>query len=182
MRIDPYIESFLIAQNDSLTMAERHAAWKEIMDVYPDRPIPASSGFEANDSLHAYLRVLIALEKRVAEDFLSPQEGYVYQYTACWSDDATGEGKSVQGLDCFSTYQRAWTAFSARWDWEKDAVTYVAFAKSKIDARDRISISVNARQEILRVFSYFSSNPDYSDIDAWAIYEWTSDAIGKGAI
>lgn len=152
----------IIAHSDKLTMAERHELWREIITYYPDMPIPGSENFNAKDSLHEYLNCLIALEERILSDFLKPQDGYIYQFTACWNGV---EGKSIEGIDSFSTYSKAWAAFCERWDWAKDDVTYAAFSKSKIDTRDRISVSINSKQEILGVYSYFSNNPDYRSID-----------------
>ena len=46
----PLEMAVIIARNHKMTLVDRHTAWKEIMDDYPDMPIPASQGFEARDS------------------------------------------------------------------------------------------------------------------------------------
>ena len=52
--------------------AEKHAAWRRLIEGYADRPIPGNGWFEARDSLHNYLKERIKHEERgdEADDFI----------------------------------------------------------------------------------------------------------------
>ena len=47
--------------------AEKHAAWRRLIEGYADRPIPGNRMFEARDSLHNYLAERIKLEEQGGE-------------------------------------------------------------------------------------------------------------------
>jgi hypothetical protein len=70
------LEMAVIVSVSKKNMKKRHGAWREIIAEYPDMPIRASNCFAARESLHEYLRVLIAWEKKGLDVSCSDDLGY----------------------------------------------------------------------------------------------------------
>ena len=73
------IESaWLIWQCNTLTVAQRHSAWEEIISNMPDCPIPPSSHYPEQPSLKGYLRELIDKQNEARDDFFQVSETAYY--------------------------------------------------------------------------------------------------------
>lgn len=73
---------FLVWQSKRHTLAQKHEAWKDIMDTLPDCSVPERINCRGWDSLHAMLRGYMALEQRLLSRFQSDEHGAVYEYEA----------------------------------------------------------------------------------------------------
>lgn len=63
------------------TMAEKHAAWHELIVDYPDMPMPRYREHTSNVSLHKKLAEYIEFEKRIFELFKTPEQGELYTHS-----------------------------------------------------------------------------------------------------
>ena len=87
---------WLIKQDKSLTLEEKHKAWKEILTNMPDCAFDSHGTYdEANvDSIHIFLSEYMAMENRLLERFHKKESNAVYTYKV-WCDkdnDWLGDG------------------------------------------------------------------------------------------
>ena len=80
--------AWLIKQDKSLTLEEKHKAWKENLTNMPDCAFDSHGIYdEANiDSVHTFLSEYMALENRLLEQFYQKETNAVYTYKF-WSDE-----------------------------------------------------------------------------------------------
>lgn len=83
--------AWLIKQDKSLTLEEKHMAWTEIITTMPDCAFDSRGVYdEANiDSVHAFLSEYMALENRLLERFYKKESNDVYTYKV-WCDEDQG--------------------------------------------------------------------------------------------
>lgn len=117
-------------------ITNKHDAYRELIATYPDAPMPSRINFAARESLHAYLRELIALEQQGITDCTAPEEGSVFRLSACLSGYLSGERVIQDANGCYSTYERALAAIQDEWDWDGDRLYYVKISKLYIDKND----------------------------------------------
>lgn len=70
--------AWLVYQHRGITMDERHAAWREIIDTMPDMRVEFED--ESFESLHQLLRDYMAKEQRWYKKFLSAEPDAIYRY------------------------------------------------------------------------------------------------------
>ena len=76
--------AWLVWQSRKHTLAQKHAAWQEIIVTMPDCSVEARPNHAEVHSLHEYLKTHIDFERQLAKDFLNiePQTFYnAYAYT-----------------------------------------------------------------------------------------------------
>ena len=80
--------AWLIKQDKSLTLEEKHTAWKEILTNMPDCAFDWHGTYdEANiDSVHTFLAEYVDLENRLLERFYKTESNAVYTYKV-WCDE-----------------------------------------------------------------------------------------------
>ena len=62
------------------TLAEKHAAWREIIETVPDEAIPFARWKAPRESVHAFLRDYMALEDRLLREFYDTDGQIAYNY------------------------------------------------------------------------------------------------------
>ncbi len=62
------------------TLAEKHAAWREIVETVPDEAIPFANWKAPRESVHAFLRDYMALEDRLLREFYDADGQIAYNY------------------------------------------------------------------------------------------------------
>ena len=78
---------WLIKQDKSLTLEEKHKAWTEIMANLPDCAFVSEDYPDANiDSVHNFLSEYMALENRLLDRFYKTESNAVYTYKV-WCDE-----------------------------------------------------------------------------------------------
>jgi hypothetical protein len=102
-------EMAVIIARSNRPIADKHAAWRELIADYPDMPTPKYKWYEGFPSLFKELEKLITHEERVLELFKTPEPGAVYRYVACDSVDfSRPDYKPYECLKPFSTFEKAW--------------------------------------------------------------------------
>jgi hypothetical protein len=83
--------AWLINQDKSLTLKEKHKAWMKIIATMPDCSFDSHGVYdEANiDSVHTFLSKYMALENRLLERFYKTESNAVYTYKI-WCDEEGG--------------------------------------------------------------------------------------------
>ena len=105
------IESaWLIWKCNTLTVAQRHSAWEEIISNMPDCEVSGKNIETPQKSLHEFLKKYMEIENAIITDFFAPEAGAVYTYRALWksgleNDDET-EWHKVDSI--FATFDEAY--------------------------------------------------------------------------
>lgn len=138
---------------------QQHEAYRQIIAEYPDMPIHRSLNFDARDSLHDYLRELIAYEERAIRAITEPENGAVFRASVCYY----GTIGDVDGS--YSTFEKAASAIREHWDWDGDKVEYAVIRKEHIDSffRNR-EVTVDNKGNVFRVSYHEEGAPDLLDM------------------
>ena len=84
------------------SLKEKHAAYRAIIAKYPDMELPKGTNHPYYKSFHKALEKYIAIEERLLEIFLAPEDGAVYRV---YFNDDTGENYDYDHF--FTTYNKA---------------------------------------------------------------------------
>ena len=100
--------AWLISECDHLTLAERHSAWKKVIDTMPDCQLHSphfnSCGNSRVYMLHETLKKIMEYESTLLSEFFSPDSNHVYQFEI-YSDDPKTQIKVAHSCMVFSDYQ-----------------------------------------------------------------------------
>jgi len=146
------LDMAVIIDRSSKPVKEKYAAYRAIIDDYPDMSIHESLNFDARDSLHDYLRELIAWEEDLIDDYYSTEEDALYR-TCVYVNTKAGYHDSDF---IYSTPGKAWEAVQKDWDWVEDCVQYVAINKISIDQEEYTQAKFNTDEELISFWSYKS--------------------------
>ena len=124
---------WLIKQDKSLTLKEKHKAWTEIITIMPDCAFDSHGVYdEANvDSVHTFLSEYMALENRLLERFYKKESNAVYTYKF-WSDEEmewVGENGAL-----YADFEEAKAEFMDDADLDP---TFAQFSKRYIGTEDK---------------------------------------------
>ena len=140
--------AWLIKQDKSLTLEEKHKAWTEIITTIPDCDFDCGDIYEeANiESVHNFISAYIELEKRLTEQFFKKESNAVYMYKF-WSDvekNWCGENGAL-----YADFDEAKAEFIDDADLDP---TFAQFSKRYIGAKDkRIHIRMRPDGAILSI-------------------------------
>lgn len=104
----PLQSAYIVWHNRTKTLAEKHAAWREIMGTMPDCPVATGhrkTNMGISDalagSLHEFLQAFMCLQNKLVEQFYKNGDHAVYRYRvrekkqiSCFTD----EGLRLAGL------------------------------------------------------------------------------------
>lgn len=95
--------AWLIFQCETATLADKHAAWRDIIDTMQDYIVKKYFPAVPQNSLHRFLERYMEIEKQIIEQFYTSEKESIFQY--CWWDKH-GYGHKKNGLyptidDCF---------------------------------------------------------------------------------
>lgn len=74
--------AFLIYQSQNHTIQQKHDAWGEIIETFPDMPIAERLNCPHYDSLHDMLKQYMTLESRILSDFSIDESNCFH---SCWT-------------------------------------------------------------------------------------------------
>ena len=123
---------WLIKQDRSLTLEEKHKAWTEIIASVPDCSFISEDYPDANvDSVHTFVSEYMNLENRLLARFYKKESNSVYTYKF-WSGDENdwvGENGAL-----YAKFEEAKTEFMDDADLDP---TFAQFSKRYIGAEDQ---------------------------------------------
>lgn len=76
----PIEASFIIWNSHKRTIAEKHAAWRSLIETTPDAIFPKHMLYLAGGSLHAFLEAYMRIEEQLLDDLRSSEPGEA----CCW--------------------------------------------------------------------------------------------------
>ena len=146
------LEMAIIVAMCAKSMKEKHSAFREIISGYPDMPIHKSLNFDAQESLHEYLRGLIAHEEKQIAEFYAPTDGAVFRFGLLWQNSNGWNDEE----SAFSSVDKTWSAayLEEYGEFEKDIVK-VKIEKAQLDSVDYAHKA------------YMSPNGELLDIDVY---------------
>ncbi|MDL2220667.1 hypothetical protein LJC55_03265 [Eubacteriales bacterium OttesenSCG-928-N14] len=127
------IEMTVIIANSDKPLTDKHMAYEEIIQQYPDMPMPKSLNFEHQDSLHDYLRELMAYEQMLLDALLRTGAGIVYTYEA----KVTFRNERYKSEGVHSTAAKAIADFYERCD-ENERGNEMWIYKHTVDEEDEL--------------------------------------------
>ena len=141
----PFEMAVLISRSKH-QISEKHTAWTELMNEYPDMPTKKNSIFKSYDSFHEKLVELIDYEKQTIALFVQSEPGAVYTYKLLWNGKCRRHDTSV-----YSTYDKAWAA--VREGWERSEAAEIVIRKMFLDDMGGIEAHVDYDGNIYSIYS-----------------------------
>lgn len=83
----PLEMAYLVYANDSLSIAQKHAAFHEVIDKQPDMEVPERTWTPHFDSLHEFLKTYIELQNKYLSVFYDNEPNCVYSFEVWYSGD-----------------------------------------------------------------------------------------------
>lgn len=136
---NPLEMAVIVAHNDR-TRKERHMAWRQIIEEYPDMPIPGRSGVSAKDSLHDSLMDEIAWEEKWIENFYTQGDDIVYLFNE----------------NCYSSVEKAWIAINDDMmaGFNRDGTTTIY--RDRINGDNRSWVTLDSNGEVVHFGGLYS--------------------------
>ena len=78
--------AWLVYQSRNATLEEKHVAWQEIIDIFPDSPIDCRNWHAPRESLHRFLSDYMALERKWLKEFYE-NDNAVYRFKVLGKDE-----------------------------------------------------------------------------------------------
>ena len=153
------LEMAVIVAISGKSMKEKLQAWRKIVSDYPDMPIPVQQEhpawnpvFESRESLHGYLRELIAREEKSLSGFYSAGGGSVYYPTVQRNGSGRHSFREHGDMGVFRTAEKAWDAIVDNWSWDEDRLKSACISKAEIDGDIECRALFNSDGEVVRIW------------------------------
>ena len=142
-------------------MAEKHAAWRELITDYPDMPITYAQYEENYESFHQKVQEVIDYEEQLLKLFKTPEAGAIYVHEVWWN------GHYERSHSVFTTFEKAWADVLDRW--KHDKVPEIKVVKINADKHDQIEVYMdydgNIRSIISNCDEWFPHAQEIIDFD-----------------
>ena len=146
----PYEMAIIIGRSHR-TLEERHTAWRELIDNYPDMPIPANMHYDSRESLHSEITDVIVYERELLNYFKTPEEGAVYTYRK------HGDGHRLAD-SMFTTFEAAWKDAI---EWEREEAPEIVIAKEMVNNRGKVETEMDYDGNIYRIHADYNREEKY---------------------
>ena len=155
---NPLEAAWLIYQCDNITIAEKHAAWTDLIESMPDCSIPDRYECIGRDSLHEFLREYINVENECIRRF-KDSTGAIYSCYKYYKDDENWSGY----WSSFSSLQKCLDSIDKSL---LDKVAFIRVRKEFIDKSDScVEIDFNTDFNIMAIYDSTLSESERDVID-----------------
>lgn len=155
----PFEMAVLISQSNR-PISEKHTAWCELMNEYPDMPTKENHMYNSYESFHEKLLKLIDYENQTLALFMKSEPGAVYAYTLWWNGKYHSYTKSV-----YSTYDKALA--TVREGWERGEASEIVISKIFPDDMGRINAYVDYDGNVYSIYSIFDEQSGIDSVDVF---------------
>ena len=167
----PLQSAYIVWQNHTKTLQEKHAAWREIVETMPDC-IVAEGHRKTNmgisdalaESLHAFLRAFMQLQNQLIERFYRKGDHAVYSYRVLYDGDKDWS----EDRWLYDTAEECFEDVYADEDLIPSIVC-IQLTKQWIGGNRTITLSVKADKTILNLDADGLEEPDMNLLQA---FEW----------
>ena len=148
--------AYIIQHSNHHTLGQKHEAWQEILDSFPDEGLYPAWDFEGH-TLHSFLRTYMRLQNEYITDFCKTNAGYIYTYSTLQRYDAQYSCDNI----FFDSYEACLDTLKEN---ELDDDPYDEITKAKItrhrlyssyvafdDTQEQESVIFNKKLQILDV-------------------------------
>ena len=170
-RCTPLQSAYIVRRCCAKTLAEKHAAWREIAETTPDCPVATGDRRERMgisdalaDSLHEFLRAYMALENTLIERFYKKGDHAVYRFCVLYDGDGDWSRESL----LFDTAEACFEAVNADEDL-LPAVRGIQIVKQWIGENRAITLWVRTDKTVLRVDA---DGMEEAEEDLLQAFEW----------
>jgi len=139
--------AYLVWHSNHHTLADKHTAWQEIIDTYPDEFFHPNWDFDGH-TLHSFLHTYMRLQNEFIENFCTTKEGYIYTYSILFKHSDQFRPDDI----FFNSYETCLNAVKVN---ELDDDEYDEIAKAKITRHRLYSSHISlreAQQEVSVIF------------------------------
>ena len=163
--------TYIVWQNHTKTLAEKHDAWREIMGTMPDCPVAAGhrkTNMGIPDtlvgSLHEFLRAFMCLQNKLVARFYQKGDHAIYRYRVLYKGDENWS------RDCwlYDTAEECFEDIYADGDLIPSIVC-IQITKQWIGENKTITLWVRADQTVIRVDADSFSEEEAALLQA---FEW----------
>jgi hypothetical protein len=147
-------EMAVIIGRSNRTMTEKHRAWQELIDKYPDMPVESLHRMSFA-SIHKKLAEIMDYEDHVLKLFKKKETDTVYKYSLRINNNY------LDSEIVFSSYEKALEAVKD--SWKRDEVSYINIEKISIDDIKNDKSRINAFFDYngnLYKLSYYGGNKE----------------------
>ncbi len=167
----PLQSAYIVWQNHTKTLQEKHAAWREIVETMPDCMVAEGhrkTNMGISDalagSLHEFLRAFMRLQNKLVERFYQKRDHAVYRYRVLY------EGDEDWSKDhwLYDTAEECFADVNA----DKDlipSIVCIQLTKQWIGENRALTLSVKADKTILNLDADGLEEPDMNLLQA---FEW----------
>lgn len=117
--------AWLVYQCRTASLAEKHAAWQEIIENMPDCKIERRQNTQPRESLHTFLQEYMALQNMYIEELYRSDGHAVYQYRWVYNDSDDW----CDDEDIFSSFDACCNAIEN----EEEDIRKIAVRKRRVD-------------------------------------------------
>lgn len=167
----PLQSAYIIWQNYTKTLEEKHAAWREIVETMPDcivaeghRKTHMGISDALAESLHAFLRAFMQLQNQLIERFYRKGDHAVYRYRVLYDGDKDWHDED-------RIYDRAEECFENE-NVDKElcsSIVYLQITKQWIGENKSIILSVKTDRTIMKIYAEGLKEEDYALLTA---FDW----------
>lgn len=167
----PLQSAYIVWQNHTKTLEEKHTAWREIIGTMPDCPVAighrkTNMGISESlaGSLHEFLQTYMRLQNKLIEQFYKNGNHAVYRYRILYEGDEDWSRDSL-------LYDRAGECFEDIGADEEmlPSIRCIQITKQWIGKNKAIMLSVKADKTILNLDADGLEEPDMNLLQA---FEW----------
>lgn len=167
----PLQSAYIVWQNHTKTLEEKHTAWREIVETMPDCMVAEGhrkTNMGISDalagSLHEFLRAFMRLQNKLVERFYQKGDHAVYRYRVLYEGDE--DWSKDRWL--YDTAEECFADVNADEDLIPSIVC-IQLAKQWIGGNRTITLSVKADKTILNLDADGLEEPDMNLLQA---FEW----------
>ena len=167
----PLQSAYIVWQNHTKTLQEKHAAWREIVETMPDcivaeghRKTHMGISDALAESLHAFLRAFMQLQNQLIERFYRKGDHAVYSYRVLYDGDKDwSEDRSLYDTaeECFEDVHADEDLISS--------IVYIQLTKQWIGENRTITLSVNADKTVININAQKLDEAEYDLLQA---FDW----------
>jgi hypothetical protein len=141
------LEMAVIIDRSNRTIADKHAAWMEMVEDYPDMPAMPNYHEVQFESVHAMIRERIAYEKQAIAWFKTPENGVYYNCRCNY------KGGDAFDNDPFTTFEKALADLNEKWT--ESEVSNFCFQRIIVDDREsRLYADTDYAGNLYRIDAY----------------------------
>jgi hypothetical protein len=158
------LEMAVIIEYSEKSIKEKLAAWRVIIDEYPDMPIQASVEFHPRESLHEYLLEYVYWHEKWIAQFYSGGGKAIFRAHPYLINQW---GESDYDIGCYSTLPKALKAvINYASGYESTSISKIRIAKEKIDAEFGTGDSAlfDPEGELLEIYDWYEEESELEDV------------------